>query len=168
MRPAYSGLASLADQTMFEVCYGAVASAIADQFALKTHYNVAALQEAYGTWIAKCAAHKGSHDPDHFVAVIGILIESLVTQKIISYSAMIRPPEPIDPHLAVVLNYPVEVTGLLAGVATYAVPIMRLTGNDPSIPLSALILENAAGAIRRRPEAARRFRELLQLTTPWS
>jgi hypothetical protein len=165
---AYGGIAALADEALFEIHYDAVAAAIADRFALQTHYNIAELQNAHAVWIATLAAAGGSRDHHHFIRAVGLLIASLASHRIITYSVMVRPPGAIDRHLAVVLKYPNEVTALAAGTAAYAVPLTRLTGQDPSIPLPALVIENAAGILRRRPEAATRFRELLQLTTPWS
>ncbi len=164
---SWGGLTALADPTLFEIHYDGIAAAIAYRFALKTHYAIAELQDAYAVWIARCAADGGARDHRHFITVIGLLIESLASHAIVSYSVMMRRAGKVDPHLEVLLKYPNEATALIAGAATYAVPITRLTGEDPSVPLSALILDNAAGTVRRRPEAAMRFRELLQLGTPW-
>jgi hypothetical protein len=66
-----------------------------------------------------------------------------------------------------VLACPDEVTALAAGAALYVIRVRELTGADPSVPLSAMVIENAAASLRRRPAAATRFRELLQLSTPW-
>lgn len=165
--PFYGGIAALADPDVFEIHYDAVAAAIAYRFALKTHYDIAELQDAYAVWIARCAATGGARDHRHFITAVGLLIETLASHRVITYSVMARRPGSADRQLDVLLEYPNEVTALVAGTAAYAVPVKRLTGQDPSVPLSPLIIENAAGILHRRPEAAIRFRELLQLATPW-
>ena len=81
---------------------------------------------------------------------------------------MMRPPGDRDRMLKVVLETPNQATALCFGAAVYALHVTRLTGKDPSVPLSGLILENAAEALRRSPDAATRFRELMQLSTPWT
>jgi hypothetical protein len=165
---AFGRLAALADQSQFEIHYDAVASALADRFTLQTHYNVAELQDAYAIWIARCAAAGGERDYRHFIAAIGLLIESLARYRIVTYTPMMRPAGAPDANVEVLLKFPNEVTALLVGAAIYVVQVVRLTGRDPSIALEPLVLENAAGILRRRPDAAIRFRELLQLATPWS
>jgi len=164
----FGRLAGLADQAEFEIRYDAVASAIADRFALQTHYNIAEMQDAYAVWIAKCAATGGDRDYRHFIAAIALLIESLARHRIVTYTPMMRPAGRPDPYLDVLLKFPSEATALIVGASTYSVAIERLTGRDPGIPLAPLVLENAAAILRRRPDAAARFRELLQLATPWA
>ncbi|MBN8995567.1 MAG: hypothetical protein J0H94_10080 [Rhizobiales bacterium] len=164
----FGRLAGLAEQVEFEVHYDAVATSLADRFTLQTHYNIAEMQDAYAVWIAKCASAGGERDYRHFIRVIGLLIESLARHRIVTYTPMIRPAGPMDPYVEVLLKFPDEATALVAGAALYVVAVERLTARDPSVALSPLILENAAGILRRRPDAAIRFRELLQLATPWS
>jgi hypothetical protein len=165
---AFGSLAALTDQPQFEVHYDAVAASLADRFTLQTHYNIAELQDAYAIWIAKCAAAGGERDHRHFITVIGLLIESLARHRIVTYTPMMRPAGVQDSYVELLLKFPNEATALIAGAAIYVVQVVRLTGRDPSIALEPLVLENAAGILRRRPDAASRFRELLQLTTPWS
>lgn len=164
----FGKLAALTDQAQFEIRYDAVAASLADRFTLQTHYNIAELQDAYAIWIAKCAAAGGERDYHRFIATIGLLIESLARHRIVTYTPMMRPAGPQDAHVEVLLKYPNEATALIVGAATYVVQVIRLTGRDPSVALEPLVLENAAAILRRRPDAASRFRELLQLTTPWS
>jgi hypothetical protein len=164
----FGGLAELTDQARFEVTYDAVAASLADRFTLQTHYNIAEMQDAYAVWIAKCAATGGDLDYRHFISVIALLIESLARHRIVTYTPMMRPAGRPDPYLEVVLKFPSEATALIVGASTYAVAVERLTGRDPSVALSPLVLENAAAILRRRPDAANRFRELLQLATPWA
>jgi hypothetical protein len=70
--------------------------------------------------------------------------------------------------LGTILAYGNEVTALAAGAAVYALAVEDLTGTSPAEPLPALVVENAAAGLRKHPEAALRFRELLRLTTPWT
>jgi hypothetical protein len=164
---AFGGLAGLADPALFEVQYDAIAAAIADRFTLKVHYAIPELQGAYASWIARSAAAGGSRDYRHFIAIVANLIESLATHKAVSYSLMARPKPPHDRRLELALGFPNELTALVFGAAVYSTTVKRLTGDDPSIPLSGLILENAIALLRRNAAAAMRFRELLQLSTPW-
>jgi len=167
--PAFAGLAALADQALFEVEYDAVVAAIADRFTLSARCNVPELQAAYLAWIERSAGTSGSRDEHHFIAIIGVLIESLAPRKAVSYSLMARPQPPHDRRLELVLGFPNELTALLFGAAVYGSAVTCLTGADPSAPLSGLILENAISLVRRNPAgAAERFRELLQLGSPWT
>ena len=94
------------------------------------------------------------------------LIECLASQRVVSYSAMMR--DASDPMTDVVLHYPNEVTALATGASLYIVRATALTGADISEPLPPAVAENAAAALQRHPQAAaERFRELLRLTTPW-
>lgn len=161
------GLETVADQALFAVQYDAVAAQMADRYSLKIHYNLPALEAAYRSWIKACAAAEGNRDHRHFITAVGLLIESLARHNIVTYSVMTRPPGSRERQLRAILTYPHEVTALLVGAAVYAVEVERLTGEDPTIPLSGLVLENAAAILHRRPEAAAHFRELLQLSTPW-
>lgn len=167
--PAFAGLAALADQALFEVKYDAVAAAVADRFALRVDYNIPELQAAYGAWIERAANASGGRDGSHFVAIVGVLIECLARRKAVSYSLTARPQAPHDRRLELVLGFPNELTSLVFGAAIYASAVACLTGVDPSVPLSGLVLENAISLLRHNPAgAARRFRELLQLGTPWT
>ncbi len=70
--------------------------------------------------------------------------------------------------IGVVIKYPNEVTALAAGAAIYALRVAELTGEDAGGGLPAMVIENAAANLNRHPEAAVKFRELLQLATPWT
>ncbi len=163
----FGGLAALADQALFEVQFDAVAAAIADRFTLKVHYAIPELHAAYQSWIAWSAAVGGNRDYRHFIAIVANLIESLASHTAVSYSLMTRPKEPHDRRLELALGFPNELTALVFGAAIYSSAVTRLTGTDPSIPLPGLILENAIALLRRNAAASLRFRELLQLSTPW-
>jgi hypothetical protein len=167
--PAFAGLAALADPALFEVEYDAVAAAIADRFTLKPHYNIAELQAGYADWITRAGAAEGEQDDRHFAGIVALLIASLAPRKAVSYSLKARPQAPHDRRLQLVFGFPNQLTALLFGAAVYGSAVTRLTGADPSVPLSGLILENAIILLRRNPEsAAARFRELLQLAIPWT
>ena len=101
-----------------------------------------------------------------FVAVCANLIAGIARHRVVSYSAMIR--DPADGMIDTVLKYANEVTALAAGAAIYELRVAELTGYPAGGGLSALILENAAANLSRHPEAAVKFRELLQLRTPWT
>jgi hypothetical protein len=163
-----SGLAALAEQALFERHYDAVATVIAARFSLKVHYALAGLRAAFAAWIARSAARPRAPDHRHFIAVIALLVECLVRERIVTYSVMVRPPGARDRLLDTIVKFPNEVTGLLAGAGLYSMMVARLTNETPDVPLSAIVLANAASIVRRRPEAATRFRELLQLGTPWA
>jgi hypothetical protein len=70
--------------------------------------------------------------------------------------------------ISTVLQYPNEVTALSAGAALFALGVGPMTTTPISEILSPMVLENAAAHLSRHPEAALRFRELLQLHTPWA
>ena len=53
---------------------------------------------------------------------------------------MTRPQPPHDRRLELALGFPNELTALVFGAAVYSGAVTRLTGSDPSIPLSGLIL----------------------------
>lgn len=165
---AFGGLAALADQALFEVQYDAVAAAIAGRFTLKVHYAIPELHGAYASWIGRSAAAGGGRDYRHFIAIVANLIDCLATRKAVSYSLTMRPKPPHDRRLELALGFPNELTAFVFGAAVYSSAVTRLTGTDPSIPLSGMILENAIALLRRNAAAAMRFRELLQLSTPWT
>ena len=160
-------LAALADEALFDRHYLAVAAAIADRITAKVHINIAARHHAFSDWIDSL---KGA-DPhavtyQHFFGACAGLIASLARHRIVAYSAMTR--ESPDRMVDTVLKFPNEVTALASGAAVYLLRVRDLTGVDPSIALSALVVESAAANLRRHPEAAADFRALLQLSTPWS
>ena len=160
-------LASLADEAAFDRHIETVAGAIADAFTLKMHQNIVARRLAYTAWIDGLQQKERSPvDYRDFVAVCANLIASIARHRVVSYSAMIR--DPADRMIDTVLKYPNEVTALAAGAAIYTLRVGELTGMDGGEPLSAMIVENAAANLRRHPEAAAKFRELLQLATPWT
>ena len=160
-------LADLANRETFDRHIDTVATAIADRFTLKLHINSAGRRRAYNDWIARLTDESSGED-DHrrFVRLCADLIECLTGQTVASYSAMMR--DAADPMADVVLRYPNQVAALAAGAALYIVRATALTGADISEPLDPAVVENAAAALNRNPAAtAKRFRELLRLTTPW-
>ena len=160
-------LTALADEAGFDRHVEATAAAIADRFTLKVHQNVVARRLAYTAWIDGLQRDKRTAtDYRDFAAVCANLIAAIARHRVVSYSAMIRDPD--DRMIDTVLTYSNEVTALIAGAALYVVRVEELTGDATSLPLSRLILENAAANLRRHPEAAVKFRELLQLATPWT
>ena len=160
-------LAALADEAEFDLHIHAVATAIADRFTLKVNQNIVSRRMAYIAWIDALAADDGAPlDYRSFVAVCANLIASIARHRVVSYSAMIR--DPANHMIDTVLKYPNEVTALAAGAAIYELRIGELTGDHAGGGLPALIIENAAANLSRHPEAAVKFRELLQLTTPWT
>lgn len=158
-------LAALADQGAFDRHIETVATAVADAFTLKVHTNIVARRFAYTTWIASLQ-RKDQRPVDYrdFVAACANLIASLARHRVVSYSAMIR--DPADRMIDAVLKYPNEVTALSAGASIYSMRVSELTG-EAAEPVPAIVMENAAANVRRHPEAAAKFRELLQLETPW-
>lgn len=160
-------LATLADEAAFDRHIEAVAAAIADSFTLKVHTNVVARRLAFKAWIDNLQRNErapiGHAD---FVASCAALISAIARHRVVSFSAMIR--DPADRTIDTVLRYPNEVTALAAGAAIYTLRVTELTGRSPAVPLTAMILENAAAALHRHPTAAVKFRELLQLSTPWT
>ena len=165
---AFGGLAALADQALFEVQYDAVAAAIADRFTLKVHYAIPELARRLRSWIARSAAVGGSRDYRHFIAIVANLIESLATRKAVSYSLMTRPKPPHDRRLELALGFPNELDRVgfrRRGIFGRGEASHR---RRPEHSASGLILENAIALLRRNAAAAMRFRELLQLSTPWT
>jgi hypothetical protein len=160
------GLAALADEAGFDRLVETVAAAIADRFTLKVHQNLVARRMAYIAWVERLSADNlPAMDYRAFVTICADLIASLARHRIVSFSAMIR-----DPHsrmIGIVLKYPNEVVALAAGAALYQLRIGELTGEDMTGGLPAIVVENAAANLARHSEAAQRFRELLQLHTPW-
>ena len=161
-------LAELADRQTFDRYVDTVATAIADRFTLRVHINVAGRWRAYNGWIARLKDNsEGGDGHRRFVRLCADLIECLASQRVVTYSAMMR--DASDPMTDVVLRYPNEVTALATGAALYVVRATALTGADISEPLPPAVAENAAAAVKRNPSAAaERFRELLRLTTPWT
>lgn len=161
-------LADLADRQTFDRYIDTVATAIADRFTLKVHVNVAGRWRAYNCWIAKLQDRRDrADDYRRFVRLCADLVECVASQRVITYSALMR--DASEPMTDVVLRYPNEVTALAAGASLYIVRATALTGADIAEPLAPAIAENAAAALQRHPEAtAERFRELLRLTTPWT
>ena len=100
------------------------------------------------------------------ISICGNLIAAIARHRVVSFSAMIR--DPGNRMIGVVLKYPNEVTALAAGAALYSIRVGELTGDEMATALPAMVVENAAGNLNRHPEAAVKFRELLQLTTPWT
>ncbi len=160
-------LAELADRRAFDRHVGAVATAIADRFAVTVHIDGAGRWRAYNRWIARLQDTRDGADSHHrFVRLCADLVECLACQSVITYSATIG--DASDPMTDVVLRYPNEVTALAAGAALYIVRATALTDADIFEPLAPAVAENAAAAVKRNPSAAaERFRELLRLTTPW-
>ena len=160
-------LAALAERAEFDRHIETAATAIADRFALKVHINVAARDAAFADWIDRVRAEDRPRlDHRTFVAICAALIAALAARRVVSYSGLIG--DPSDGMLATILAYGNEVTALAAGAAVYALAVEDLTGTSPAEPLPALVVENAAANLRKHPEAALRFRELLRLTTPWT
>jgi hypothetical protein len=161
------GLGDLADRQTFDRYLDAVATALADRFAVRVHVNVAARRRAFNDWIATLqegAPERAGHE--RFIKACADLIACLGSRRIVSFSAMMR--EDSDPMSDVVLRFPNEVTALATGAAFYITRVAALTGADPSEPIPPAVAENAAALLRRHPqETAERFRELLRLTTPW-
>jgi hypothetical protein len=168
-------LSALADETGFNRHIELVTSAIADRHALKVHVNIVAERRAYAAWVA--ALQVDDRDPiDYrtFVKVCASLITSIAGRRTIAFSAMVREPG-ASGMIDLILKYPNEITALAAGAALYAVRAGTIgtgtasTGANIVIALSPMIVENAAASLRQHGEAAAlRFRELLQLGTPWT
>ena len=160
-------LAALAERAEFDRHIETVATAIADRFTLKVHINIAARDAAFADWIERVRAENRPRlDHRSFVAVCAGLIAALAARRIVSYSGLIG--DRSAGMLGTILAYGNEVTALAAGAAVYALAVEDLTGTSPAEPLPALVVENAAAGLRKHPEAALRFRELLRLTTPWT
>jgi hypothetical protein len=131
------------------------------------HQNVVSRRMAYTAWIDSLAnENMPLIDYRAFVSVCGDLIAAIARHRVVSFSAMIR--DPANRMIGVVLRYPNEVTALAAGAALYSLRVAELTGREAGSGISAMVLENAAGNLSRHPEAAVKFRELLQLSTPWT
>ncbi len=161
------GLATLAEEPNFDRLVDTVATAIADRFTLKVHQNVVSRRMAYTTFIDGLATENLPFiDYRAFVSVCGNLIAAIARHRVVSFSAMIR--DPGNRMIGVVLKYPNEVTALAAGAALYALRVRELTGEETNTGLTAMVVENAAANLNRHPEAAVKFRELLQLATPWT
>jgi hypothetical protein len=159
-------LAGLADEADFNRVIEDAAAAIADRFALKVHLNIVARRRAYADWIDRvCAEEKHKADHRALIAICAGLIEALGRRRVVGYSAMLR--HPANRMAEAIVKYGSEVTALAIGAAIYARAVEGLTGEDPGEPLPALLVENAAANLRRHPEAAAKFRELLRLSTPW-
>lgn len=160
-------LTALAERAAFDRHIETTATAIADRFTLKVHINVAARDAAFGDWIDRVRAEgKPRLDYRSFVAVCAGLIAALAARRVVNYSALVG--DQSAGMVRAILRYGNEVTALAAGAAVYALAVEDLTGTLPAEPLPALIVENAAASLRKHPEAALRFRELLRLTTPWT
>ncbi len=159
-------LAALADAAAFDRHHIAVAAAIADRIGAGVDIDVDARRAAFADWIASLQ-EPGDVETDEaaFTAVCARLIAALARHPIVTYAWTSEAPP--DRMAAAVLTFPNEVTALASGAAVYLLRVRALTGIDPSTSLSALIIENAAANLRRSAETATRFRELLQLTTPW-
>lgn len=159
-------LAGLAEEAEFNRHVETAATAIADRFALKVHLNIVARRRAFADWIGRaCAEEKRPPDYRTFIAVCAGLIGALARQRVVGYSAMLR--HPSDRMVETLVKYGNEATALAVGAAVYSLAVADLTGNAPGEPLAALVIESAAANLRRHPEAALRFRELLKLSTPW-
>lgn len=160
-------LGSLADEAAFDQLVETVAAAIADRFTLKMHQNVVSRRMAYIAWIESLAAENlATIDYRAFITICANLIGCLARYRVVSFSAMIR--DPADQTIAAVLRYPNEVMALAAGAGIYALRVREMTGSDAGGHLPALLVENAAANLNRHPEASAKFRELLQLATPWT
>ncbi|MEJ0013515.1 MAG: hypothetical protein WDM94_13020 [Bauldia sp.] len=160
-------LASLADEANFDRLVDTAATAIADRFTLKVHQNTVSRRMAYTTFIDSLATENlPLIDYRAFVAICGNLIAAIARHRVVSFSAMIR--DPRDRMIGVILKYPNEVTALAAGAALYSLRVRELTGEGAASGLPAMVVENAAANLNRHPEAAAKFRELLQLSTPWT
>jgi hypothetical protein len=160
-------LAALAEEATFDRHYVTVAAVIADRIAAEAHVDIEARRHAFADFIdslqgidSEAITHRD------FIGVCASLIANLARHPIVAYSAVTRAAS--DRMAAVVVKYPNEVTALASGAAVYLLRVREATGVDPSVPLTALVVENAAASLRRSPDAAVRFRELLQLTTPWA
>jgi hypothetical protein len=163
-------LAALADETGFNRHIELVTTALADRHALKVHVNIVAERRAYAAWIAGLQANDRD-PPDYrtFVKVCANLITSIAGRRTIAFSAMLRQPGASD-MLDLILKYPNEITALAAGASLYAVRASEIRdGANVVLALSPMIVENATASLRQHGEAAAlRFRELLQLGTPWT
>lgn len=161
------GLASLAEEPNFDRLVETVATAVADRFTLKVHQNVVSRRMAYTTFIDGLASENlPLIDYRAFVAICGNLIAAIARHRVVSFSAMIR--DPGSRMIGIVLKYPNEVTALAAGAAIYSLRVRELTGKEVGGGLPVMVIENAAANLSRHPEAAAKFRELLQLSTPWT
>ncbi len=160
-------LAALADEAAFDRHHVAVAAAIADRIGAGVEIDPGARRRAFTDWIASLKeTDETETGAPAFVAVCARLIGALVGRPIVTFvwSGNAQPGR----MAAAVLRFPNEVTALASGAAVYLLRIRALTGRDPSIALSALVVENAAANLRHNTDAAYRFRELLQLTTQWN
>lgn len=159
-------LAALADEEEFDLYVEAAAVAIADRFTFQVHINTTGRAAAFADWITSVRS-VGKQPPDHraFISVCAGLIAALATHRVVSYSAMIGARN--DRLAGVVLKYGNEATALAVGSGLYALAVEDLTGASPSEQLDGLVVENAADNLRRHPEAATRFRELMRLSNPW-
>lgn len=159
-------LAALAEEAEFDLHLELAAAAIADHWDLTVHINVAARRRAYDDWIERVRAMDApTQDYRALVSVCAALVASLAAHRIVGYTRLFGEPNRM---IDAVLQYSNEVTALLVGGGFYSVAVEQATGTAAAEPLSALVVENAAANLRRHPEAALRFRELLRLTTPWT
>jgi hypothetical protein len=163
-RPRPGGLANLADPVLFEILYDAVATAIADIFQFKLHYNVPALRSAFHAWIAgHSGARSGGSRGMRFADIVSVLIATLVPHRILSFSVMTRDASSDPREADVFVKYPNELTALLLGGAIYAAKIRQMTGRESCQALTNAAVERAASALRNEPAAAAAFRQLLSL-----
>lgn len=159
-------LAALADEAEFDSRIEMTATAIADRYTLQSHISMMERRRAYFDWIDSVRREARPHGRRTFASVCGSMIMALAARPVTTYTAMIR--DPGDEMAETVLRYGNEVTALVTGASIYAVLVQEITGEPVATPLPALVMENAAAALRRRPEAALSFRELMMLSTPWT
>ena len=97
------------------------------------------------------------------------IVESIRSfgQEAIAVQADVAEEGDVKRMVDTVLRYPDEVTALAAGAALYLLRVRNDDADNPCLPLSALVMENAAAQLHRRTDAALRFRELLRLNSPW-
>ena len=158
-------LAALADEAEFGRHVEMTASTIANRFTVNVHINVAARARAFDDWIEHVRAG-GSQRIDYrtLVAIGAGLIASMAAHRIVGYTATIVEPRSM---LDTVQKYGNEVTALAMGTALYSTMVEAISGAPAVERLPVMVMENAAANLRRHPEAALRFRELMRLSTPW-
>jgi hypothetical protein len=160
-------LSALADEAEFDRHVEGAAVALCDRYTLIPHINLAARRMAYHEWIDAIRGFSGARpDSRVFIALCAALIAALARHRVVTFTPLTVAPERMVNTLHRFGN---EVAALATGAALYSTVVESLNGAPAAEPLSALIWENAAAALRRQPEeTASRFRELLRLTTPWT
>lgn len=160
----YVGIQSLRDPLVFEAHYSLISDTLASLFHRGCRISAENLSAAFSDWVNQRVtdADRQRIPLISFVGAVGGLVSACSKYNIVQYPRKEFGNEEEVANFSL-RRFPNEITALAFAAVVYSLEIMRISGQDPSCPLTRDQLETAAHVVRRGEFRAHRLRLLLKL-----